>query len=239
MLEIALSLAIIGFAVVAIIGILPAGLTVQKENREDTIINQDGPYFLEAIRSGATNLEEIVEHVKQVALVYHDTNGSPVVFRTNFASLNNATTEKVIGLLTTPRGSADPDDPNSNFKIHRVEAEVIALSGVAVEHTHPAHEMSFKYLMVSEVIPFEGSYESWETNSARVENVRSNLFDLRLSFRWPLIVQDPGGTPSFRVPAGGSRKTYRTLVSGTCSDPHTNNLYYFRTGRFVQANKEE
>ena len=52
MVEIALSLAIVGFALVAIIGVLPAGLNVQKENREDTIVNQDATLFLNAIRNG-------------------------------------------------------------------------------------------------------------------------------------------------------------------------------------------
>ena len=37
MVEIAICLAVIAFALVAIIGILPAGLQVQKENREDTL----------------------------------------------------------------------------------------------------------------------------------------------------------------------------------------------------------
>src|SRR5436190_18277631 len=37
MIEIALCIAIIGFALVAIIGILPAGMQVQKDNREDTV----------------------------------------------------------------------------------------------------------------------------------------------------------------------------------------------------------
>ena len=58
MIEIAISLAIIGFALVAIVGVLPAGLNVQKENREETILNQDGPFLLEAIRSGAAHLPE-------------------------------------------------------------------------------------------------------------------------------------------------------------------------------------
>ena len=41
MIEIAISLAIIGFALVAILGVLPIGMSVQRENREETIINQD------------------------------------------------------------------------------------------------------------------------------------------------------------------------------------------------------
>ena len=35
MVEIALSLAVIGFALVAVIGILPIGMNVQKENRQE------------------------------------------------------------------------------------------------------------------------------------------------------------------------------------------------------------
>ena len=53
MIEIALSLAIIGFALVAIVGVLPLGLNVQKKNREETIINQDASVLLNAIRNGA------------------------------------------------------------------------------------------------------------------------------------------------------------------------------------------
>ena len=41
MVEIAICLAIIGIALVAIIGVLPLGINVQKDNREETIINQD------------------------------------------------------------------------------------------------------------------------------------------------------------------------------------------------------
>ncbi len=55
MVEIALSLGVIAFALVAIIGVLPTGMKVQRDNREETIINQDAVYWIEAIRSGAKN----------------------------------------------------------------------------------------------------------------------------------------------------------------------------------------
>ena len=51
MIEIALSLAVIGFALVAIIGILPIGMSSQKDNREDTIISMDATYLMETLRS--------------------------------------------------------------------------------------------------------------------------------------------------------------------------------------------
>ena len=46
MIEIALCLAIIGFALVAIIGVLPTGMGVQRQNREETIINQDATIWM-------------------------------------------------------------------------------------------------------------------------------------------------------------------------------------------------
>src|SRR5215211_2414453 len=59
LVEIAIAIGIIGFALVAIIGILPAGLQVQRDNKEDTIINQEGTYLMEAIRNGAQDMDHL------------------------------------------------------------------------------------------------------------------------------------------------------------------------------------
>ena len=59
MIEIAVSLAIIGFALVAIIGVLPIGMNVQQANREETIINQDATVLMDAIRSGSQGLDDL------------------------------------------------------------------------------------------------------------------------------------------------------------------------------------
>src|SRR5687767_8145573 len=68
LIEIAICLGIIAFALVAIIGILPAGLQVQRDNREDTIINQDGTYLLEAIRNGAEGIEDLSNRVRLIVI---------------------------------------------------------------------------------------------------------------------------------------------------------------------------
>ena len=47
MVEIAICLAIIGIALVAIIGVLPIGMNTQRDNREETIINQDATVLIE------------------------------------------------------------------------------------------------------------------------------------------------------------------------------------------------
>src|SRR5689334_7452834 len=59
MVEIAISLAIIGIALVSIIGVLPIGLNTQRDNREETLINQDATVLLGAIRSGARGLDDL------------------------------------------------------------------------------------------------------------------------------------------------------------------------------------
>ena len=50
MIEIALALAVIAFGLVAIIGFLPFGLGVQRENKDDTLIDHDARMFLRFIR---------------------------------------------------------------------------------------------------------------------------------------------------------------------------------------------
>ncbi|MHB1309622.1 MAG: hypothetical protein ACYC23_21335, partial [Limisphaerales bacterium] len=57
MVEIAICIAVVAFALVAIVGVLPTGFMAQKQNREETIVNQDGNLWLEAIRGGAIGLD--------------------------------------------------------------------------------------------------------------------------------------------------------------------------------------
>src|SRR3974390_3555060 len=63
MIEIAITLAVIGFALAAIVGVLPLGMKVQKQNREETIINQDVTVLMDAIRSGAMGLDDLTNYV--------------------------------------------------------------------------------------------------------------------------------------------------------------------------------
>src|SRR5687767_9923909 len=79
MVEIALSLAVVAFALVAIIGVLPLGMTVQKDNREDTLIAQEGRYWLEAIKSGARGLTDLTNYVEQVKIEPNPSNNVPTI----------------------------------------------------------------------------------------------------------------------------------------------------------------
>ena len=77
MVEIAISLAVIGIALVAIIGVLPLGMNVQRDNREATVINQDATVFIEAIRDGAQGLNDLTNYVYAITNYWTEYKSGP------------------------------------------------------------------------------------------------------------------------------------------------------------------
>ena len=82
MIEIALCLAIIGFALLSILLVLPSGMDTQRQTREETIIGQDASMLLEAIRNGAQGLDDLNNNVYAIV----DTNAYPNIGWTNACS---------------------------------------------------------------------------------------------------------------------------------------------------------
>src|SRR2546427_13212000 len=76
MIEIAICLAVIGVALAAIVGVLPLGMNVQRENREETIINQDASVFLNAIRHGEMGLDDLTNYVVAITNTWAFYTGS-------------------------------------------------------------------------------------------------------------------------------------------------------------------
>ncbi|MBA4148568.1 MAG: type II secretion system protein [Verrucomicrobia bacterium] len=237
MIEIAISLAIIGFALVAIIGVLPTGLTAQKENREETIINQDGPYFLELIRNGSQGMDDLLNNVDAIGVVTL-VNDTPT-FDTNFdyyANLLNPAGSNIVGLLSLPYGKAF--GPSGGAPVTSVIARVRALSGAAVETGGASKDFAFAYQITTEVIPLD-----WGTNATEVAAVVApligtdhfepytnalsvNLYEVRVICQWPLL---PSGAP------GPNRKVFRAMVSGKMNHDHAP-LSFF-TPRYFQDRK--
>src|ERR1039458_5758206 len=124
MVEIAISLAIIGIALVGILAALPRGLQIQRANREQTVINQDATVFIEAIRGGARGADDLTNYVFAITNYWAQFNGNGVVSSSGingysfFASsldgapmspqfpINNG--QRIIGLLSTPEYSDGP-----------------------------------------------------------------------------------------------------------------------------------
>ncbi len=172
MIEIAIAIGVIGFALVAIIGILPAGLSVQKDTAEDTTISQDAPFFMETIRNGGTNtpfnpftnfltgLDFLTNYVESITIASLNNNTWITNLYTNAPgtaySLING--RMILGLLTTPEfyltnapnGIGWIPVPTTNI----VTARVRALSGSAVEQNGANSITAFRYLMTVELAPF-------------------------------------------------------------------------------------
>jgi hypothetical protein len=213
MLEIAIALAVIAFALVAIIGVLPTGLNVQKDNREDTISNFEGPYVMELIRHGARGDDLLMgKHVEFINVIVSD-NADATLPHRKIEEGRPGRSDLAIGLLSLPK--------YSRYKggyVVRVEAGMVAMSGMASELSGSARgEMGFKYLLISEVIPFPVPLTNLDLGLAepftdderliRASSLQTNLHELRLTMRWPVLPNDRlgRGRQVFRTMAGGQQ----------------------------------
>ena len=142
MVEIAISLAVIGIALVAIIGVLPIGMNTQRDNREETIINQDATVFIEAIRGGARGLDDLTNYVYAITNYWAFYTAAGVTNQTGAPGYVNGAGfltngVNIIGLLSTPEyvdssGLPIPTLMNGGYSNH-VVAYVHSISGPAVE----------------------------------------------------------------------------------------------------------
>ena len=216
MVEIAIALGVIAFALVAIIGVLPMGMNVQRENREDTVINQDGPYILEAIRNGAFPPDDLTNYVDSIEIIYANANQAPytlsapnVVYTTANASVSN-----IVGLLSLPKWTFIP----TKGYVYRVQARMRGLTGPALEQSPGRQDMAFPYLLQTEIV----RYNNYTNANALFSNaLTNNLYDVKITCRWPLY-------PNGKV--GNGRKTFRAAASGIAKqDTFLNSvpLWYF------------
>jgi type II secretory pathway pseudopilin PulG len=198
MIEIAIALAVIGFALVAIIGILPMGLNIQKETREKTIINHDAMYFLDALKNSAQQLDDLPNFVTQIE-VDNATYRSGVDFVNGY---------EVIGLLTRTSQVAT--------------AYVTAMTGTAMDRNPSSRDLSFGYRMRVMMTPLQNFGVS-ELNdpfndSSILTNLQNRVWDIRLEFAWPLR-----GNPSLgNTNVGGGRAVYRALATGVMDYDYRN-----------------
>jgi hypothetical protein len=186
MIEIAISLAVIAFALVAIIGILPTGMNVQKDNREETVINQDVSVFLNAIRGGARGVDDLTNYVTYIRRVaakyYYVPQGAPRLDSTVVSHYTNAAMPfiypgfvdfpitngwRIVGLLSTPKYIQFEDNGGRGFYSNNVIAHARALSGMASEkvpqNNRDVRDLAFSYRVIAEVVPWAG-YDSVWTN---------------------------------------------------------------------------
>jgi type II secretory pathway pseudopilin PulG len=222
LIEIAICLAVIGFALVAIIGILPFGMQVQKDNRQETIVAQDAQVFINAIRGGNRAMDDLTNYVVAIVNTYTDgstNNGAQTLTYVNgngsgipglptpispFA-INSGS--RIIGLLSTPKITPSPI---GGLRSNNIVAYVRSISGVAMEKfpQSSADVDTFSYRMNVDVVPYSDYPEDGSWSQPVVTVVQTNLYDLRLTFRWPVDQR-------FTWKRGGSRQFVRSLAGGT------------------------
>ena len=243
MIEIAISLAVIGFALVAIIGILPTGMNVQKDNREETIINQDVTVFMNAIRGGARGMDDLtnyVTYIRRVTAKYYYTaqstnlNGIVVSQYTNaampfppgFVDFPITNGQRIVGLLSTPKYIQFTDSGGRGFYSNNVIAHVRALSGMASEkapqNNRDVRDLAFTYRVIADIVPWAG-YDSMWTNVDPAVITDTNQIALHSNY-WNTARNLQGNLHdlrlTFRWPLlarndiGNGRQSYSTKVSG-------------------------
>lgn len=150
LIEIAISLGVIAVALIAIMGVLPSAMQVQRDTRQDTIINADGTYLLEAIRTSAANIPDLVDFAEIV-------DGQPVT--------PTMTSGDVVRLMSQPVINAGEKRVN----VFRTISGSAALRGEGVP--------SFRYMVLSEFVQIPNvntnlrHFQLIETNSYEVRLV--------------------------------------------------------------------
>jgi len=244
MVEIAISLAVIGIALVAIIGVLPIGMNTQRDNREETIINQDATMFIEAIRGGARGMDDLTNYVYAITNYWGQYNANGFTSLTPYGYTNYPSFlvngMNIVGLLSTPEytdtnGLPIPTLMFGGYSNH-VVAYVRSISGPAVEKPPPdnsivqADAFGYRILCVNAPVAVDTNIFTLPVYSPVYiynQQLAANLHELRLTFLWP---QQPNGN------LGPGRQTFRTMVAGQIVQ--TNNgqwLYFYQPQSFVNV----
>ena len=255
MVEIAIALGVIAIALIAIIGVMPIGVNVQRTNEDDTIINQDGKLWLEAICSGARGLHYLTNHVEAIWITNISATASQVTLHTNSpgatragnpavdGSLTNGV--RILGLLSRPKLLFTNTPPG--FVTNQIAAYVHAISGSAAEQNTFArsNRMDFMYRLTSEIVPLT-PFPPVLTNftapklSAPEQVIRSNnwllarnaavnAYDVCLTLQGPVIHR--GASQGYQVL--GTPKTFRTVVSG--GQVFDQSLFLFVPATYLQV----
>jgi type II secretory pathway pseudopilin PulG len=253
MIEIALSIAIVAFALVAIMGVLPSGMQVKKDNREDMVVNEDAAFFMESIRSGARGMDFLTNFVDFVSVDAADVDRvtgitnvvasnlkyTNFLSRVTFPGLGSTNIDlgpgaQIIGRLSVPHMTVSPR--GSNF--FRMVTNVAVFRGInsgSLDQGRASRDFSFRYKLTSELVPYSPMPHPFvSTNDFLVhKNMTANMYELRLTMQWP--VYQRGNTLAF----GRNRKTFRTILSGNpvmIFGSDKTDYFFFQPNSFVLAN---
>jgi hypothetical protein len=205
MIEVALSLGIVAFALVAIMGVMPAGLNVQRQNREETIISQDAEYLLEAIRMGtlATNLNVLRSNITllEATGIY---NGNTNVFSWRYGYTPDP---PPIGQILVHLNRPTNYVVNNLVLTNQVRIRFKGFSGnMATLAGNTNLNDAFQYEIATEIERVTPGQSFSLADTFRQGFISNNLYSVKLTFRWPVLpTGDLGlGSKSFHTQVRGS-----------------------------------
>ncbi|HSY19100.1 MAG TPA: type II secretion system protein [Candidatus Acidoferrales bacterium] len=243
MIEIAICLAIIGVALVGIIGVLPYGMNTQRDNREETVIGQDASLLVELIRNGARGADDLTNYViaitnYQVAFATNAVAGAANTL--GWDSISGTASKltsgaKIIGLLSTPEFVDLNYQPTNNLfsggYSNHIVAYVRSMSGLAAEKPPQDNQIMRDDTFTYRLFILNAPLAQDTNNNAQAYNrhLDASFHDLRLSYTWPVL-------PTRNVGGGGPRN-FRTSVAGQVEHQFINSVdyYYYHPQTFSTA----
>jgi type II secretory pathway pseudopilin PulG len=214
MIEIAISIAIVGFALVAVIGVLPAGMNTQRDNREETMVNQDAQYLIESLTHGVKQTGYLSNVVSRIE--WWGTNGPNLQpYPSGGAPIQTFTgpfyNEQVIGLLSVPFGFL-----TNGSQVASVRAVMRSMNGAATVGWSPtvndSQDLALWYVVDVQIQPSLTIHPAPQNSSDTATQAdmlavtRANLHEVRTTFRWP---SNPDGSV-----VGNNRLVFRSSVAG-------------------------
>ncbi|MGC9944393.1 MAG: hypothetical protein ABSE48_21415 [Verrucomicrobiota bacterium] len=261
MVEIAICLAIIGIALVGIIGVLPYGMNTQRDTREETIVNQDVAMLLPQITQGMRGSDDLTNYVYAITNYWSlfGVNGQFLKSGVNGYSVNGSSVlggffpkvwltngMNIIGVLSTPEYvlGATP---------RGVPAYPIALPGIYNANNYEVysnHIVAYVHAMsglASEKPPQDNELMVNDAFTYRLLVVNApvaidtNAVDTPFNHQlWQnqrelrlmfLSPQQPNGS------VGNNKLTFRTTVAGQLTPSYVDgNLLYFYQPQSFRAN---
>jgi hypothetical protein len=215
-------------------------MNVQKENRHETIINQDATIFMEAMRNGAQGADDLTNHVMAITnYVVHYTGRAGNSLTTYGFTFTNSTVNgalsspqfpittgfRIIGLLSTPQITT-VRGVNGFFSNH-VVAYVRSISGPASEK-YPQTDSSIQdfglnYKLICDVGLYSTNFFSPDQTNWTALSTNNPAFYTR--YNYSVVASNLAENLhdvrlTFRWPllpngdVGSERQVFRTMVAG-------------------------
>ena len=234
LVEIALCMAVVSIAMVAIIGVLPAGLNVQRQNREEAVLNQDAEVLLNVVRAGQVGSQDLVNYVDRVTLVRTYADGSPALtnhFHGPLVAGTPASSQpfidafQLVGLISRPRYTMEASSKNPSGLIratNSISLEMRSMSGsmanlpvirsgnVRTSRLDPRIDFAFRYRVAVEIVT-RPTILAPDDPFRAADSTANGVSEMRLTLEWPLI---RNGVNPNQYRMGLNSREFRTDVVG-------------------------